>query len=77
MSKLFVVIISALVGFGVYELVRRWLLKEEELASPLRQIGPVKGAAMTAGGHGEVQRTLESDGGRVSHRVGRGVVRRG
>ena len=77
MSKLIIAIISALVGFGVYELVRRWLLEEQELSAPLRQIGPIKGAAMTAGGHGEVQRTLESDGGRISHRVGRGVVRRG
>jgi hypothetical protein len=77
MSKLFVAVMSAIVGFGVYELVRRWLLEEQELAASLRQIGPVKGAALTAGGHGAVQKTLESDGGRVSHRVGRGVVRRG
>ena len=77
MSKIIILIVTALVGFGVYELMRRWLLEEQELAAPLRQIGPVRGAAMTAGGHGTVQRTLETDGSRVSHRVGRGVVRRG
>ena len=52
MSKIIILIVTALVGFGVYELMRRWLLEEQELAAPLRQIGPVRGAAMTAGGHG-------------------------
>ena len=68
----------ALIGFAIWELVRRFWLEQEEVARrPLPEpMGSVPGAAMTAGGAGAVQRTLGSDGSTTSERVGRGVVRR-
>jgi hypothetical protein len=67
----------ALVGFAIWELVRRFWLEPEQALRPLpAPMGPVHGAAMTAGGTGAVQRTLGADGSTTSERVGRGVVKR-
>ena len=68
----------ALIGFAIWEMVRRlWLEQEEIPRRPLPEpMGSVPGAAMTAGGTGAVQRTLGTDGSTTSERVGRGVVRR-
>ena len=43
----------------------------------IEPLGNVGGAAMTAGGTGTTQRTLDRDGESTATRVGRGVVRRG
>jgi hypothetical protein len=68
----------AVVGFAIWELVRRFWLETEEMgrSQAPRPMGTVPGAAMTAGGTGAVQRTLNADGSTSSERVGRGVVRR-
>lgn len=76
MRKLLIILAAAILGYTVFEFLRRYLAMTPEAGAPLRQMGPVKGAAMTAGGQGAARRTLDADGGSVSHRVGRGVIHR-
>ena len=73
----------ALAGYIVYELVTRFVAERHAMRhrahrqrQAARPIGQVGGAAMTGGGMGQAQSTLDRDGSSLSERVGRGVVPR-
>lgn len=71
-----------LLGGISYAVAFAWLRQRHEAARPFRQAlaeateQATRGAPMTGRGRGMPQRTLDPDGGSVSTRVGRGVVRR-
>ena len=79
MRRVLQVLVIAIIGYAIYELIRRWTAQQEAVMgarAAVEPLGHVRGAAITGGGEGAPQRTLGPDGSTVTERVGRGVVRR-